>query len=191
MKIVGIIFVVLALAIAGVVAYLSKHGLFYSVSISEQNKGPYLLVYKKHIGDYKDAGKITNEIYYDLLNNHGLETTKGFGLYYDNPQQVEKEKLRSIAGCIIEGKSIEELEAIAAKYAIKEYPASQSVVASFPNKGMVSIILGVFKVYPKLGAYIENNNYTAVPIMEVYDQPNQKTDYISSITMPVEEFESF
>ncbi len=44
-------------------------------------------------------------LYYDLKDNYSIETTKGFGLYYDNPQDVDKDKLRSIVGCIVESKS--------------------------------------------------------------------------------------
>ena len=77
-----------------------------------------------------------------MKDNHAIVTTKGFGLYYDKPKDVAKECLRSIVGCIVEGKTIEELKDICNKYGIKEYPASKSIVADFPIKENYRLFLG-------------------------------------------------
>jgi hypothetical protein len=52
-------------------------------------------------------------------------------------------------------------------------------------------MIGVFKVYPKLNEYISERSYFNVPIMELYDQPNQKIQYIASGELPGSEFEAF
>ncbi len=191
MKIAGIVGIVVVLCITILLIYLSGYGLFSSVKITEKNVGPYLLIYEKHIGDYKNAGSVMDKLYYDLKDNYKIETTKGFGLYYDNPQDVAKEELRSIIGCIVEEKTIEDLKDLNNKYGIQEYPISKSVVAEFPFKGKMSIILGIFKVYPKLGAYLEKHEYSPAPVMELYDQPSEKIEYISSVNLSKEVFESF
>ena len=191
MKILGIVVIVIAVIAIVSLIVLARYGLFYSVSISEKNVGPYLLVYKTHIGDYKGVAPIIGELYSDLKNNYSIEATKGFGLYYDNPQEVDKAKLRSIVGCIVEGKSVEDLKKVGNKYGVEEYPSSKSVVAEFPYKGKMSIIIGIFKVYPKLGSYIEEHKYTQTPIMELYDQPNKRIEYISSINLSNDIFNGF
>lgn len=191
MKIVGIIAIVLVAGILVVVVMLSRYGVFERVEVSERIVGPYLLVYKQHIGDYKNVGPVMDELYYDLKDNYAIETTKGFGLYYDNPREVSKENLRSIVGCIVEGKTTDELERVRDNYNIREYPASNSVVAEFPYQGKMSIMMGVFKVYPKLNWYISENNYSSVPIMELYDQPNEKIRYIASIELAGSDFDAF
>ncbi|MDY6934726.1 MAG: GyrI-like domain-containing protein [Spirochaetota bacterium] len=191
MKIIGIIGITIVLVIIVLLIVLSMYGLFASVKIAEKDIGPYLLVYKKHIGDYKNVGQIMDKLYYDLKDNYDIETTKGFGLYYDNPQEVDKKKLRSIVGCIVEDKSVEDLNIIGNKYGVKEYPSSKCVVAEFPYKGKMSIILGIFKVYPKLNSYIDEHKYPQMPIMELYDQPNEKIEYISSIDLAKEVFDAF
>ena len=191
MKIAGIVGIVAVIGVIALLLYLSVYGLFSSVKISEKSMGPYLLVYKKHIGDYKNVGQVMDKLFYDLQDNHAITTTKGFGLYYDKPQDVAKEKLRSIVGCIVEEKTIEDLKDINNKYGIKEYPVSKSVIAEFSYKGKTSIVLGIFKVYSKLSAYIDEHNYASTPIMELYDQPNEKIMYISSVNLPKEVFESF
>ena len=191
MKILGIIVIIIAVIAIVSLMVLARYGLFYSVSIPEKNVGPYLLVYKTHVGDYKSVGPIIGELYSDLKNSYSIEATKGFGLYYDNPQQVDKAKLRSIVGCIVEGRSVEDLKKVTSKYGVKEYPSSKSVVAEFPYKGKMSILIGVFKIYPKLASYIKEHKYTQTPIMELYDQPNKRIEYISSINLSSDIFDGF
>lgn len=191
MRILGIVAIIIVVIAIVCLFVIARYGLFSSVSVSEKNVGPYLLIYKTHIGDYKDVAPIIGEIYNDLKNNYSVEATKGFGLYYDNPQEVDKAKLRSIAGCIVEGKSVEELRNLTNKYGVKEYPSSKSVVAGFPYRGKPSIFIGIFKVYPKLASYIKEHKYPLTPIMELYDRPNGKIEYISSVNLPNDVFDGF
>lgn len=190
MKLLGLISLILVIAAVILFLLLVKKGLFAGVKITKETIGPYLLVYKKHIGDYKNTGPVMDELYYDLKNNFNIQTTKGFGLYYDNPKQVDKEKLRSIAGCIIEGQSPQP-GGLGEKYGVRTYPKTPSVVARFPYKGKISIILGVFKVYPKLNAYISGHKHPETPIMEIYDKPNEIIQYISSIDLEKTVFDDF
>ena len=191
MKITKIIATIIAVILVLSTIALSRYGLFASVNITQKNVGPYLLVFKKHIGDYKNVGPVMDEIYYDLKNNYAIETTKGFGLYYDNPQEVNKAELRSIVGCIVEGISAEKFKKISDKYGIKGYPSSKSVFADFPYKGKMSIIIGVFKVYPKLSSYIKEHKYHRAPVMELYDNPNEKIEYVASINLSNDIFNAF
>ncbi len=191
MRILRILVIIVAVIVIVALIALAQYGLFYSVSISEKNVGPYLLVYKTHIGDYKGVGPIIGEIYYDLENNYSIKATNGFGLYYDNPQEVDKANLRSIVGCIVEGRSVEDLKKLRDKYGVKEYPSSKSVVAEFPYKGKLSILIGIFKVYPKLAPYIKEHKYTQTPIMELYDQANKRIEYISSVNLSNNIFDGF
>lgn len=75
--------------------------------------------------------------------------------------------------------------------ALKDTHLQKSVVAEFPYKGKMSIIIGIFKVYPKLSAYIKEHKYNQTPIMELYDQPNERLEYISSIHLSNDIFEGF
>ncbi len=191
MRISGIIVIVIAVIAVVCLIVLARYGLFSSVNISEKNVGPYLLVYKMHIGDYKNVAPIVGELYNDLKNNYSIEAMKGFGLYYDNPQEVDKAKLRSIVGCIVEGRSVEDLKKVSNKYGVKEYPSSKSVVAEFPYKGKISIFIGIFKVYPELASYIKEHKYPQTPIMELYDRPNERIEYISSVNLSNDIFDGF
>jgi len=132
-----------------------------------------------------------DRLYYDLKDKYGLEPTRGFGLYYDNPRDVAKESLRSVVGCIIDVGDSNNLSNVEEKYSVSEYPWSKSVIAEFPYKGSMSIMVGMMRVYPKLNKYFEAKNYTQTPIMEIYDQPNEKIQYVASVNLSQDLFQSF
>ncbi len=176
---------VLALAL---LAALSYYGMFAPVVISEEKRGPYLLVYQKHVGDYRSVGPVMDALYYDLRDNYAIDSSKGFGLYYDNPNEVAAEQLRSIVGCIVEGVTPEVQSRLSEHYRVETFPEAMGVTARFPYKGMPSIVLGVFKVYPQLTAYIAEKGHRKTPLMEIYDQPNARIDYIAPTGLADEVF---
>jgi len=167
---------------------LIHNGIFSSPVITEKEIGPYTLVYKKYVGEYKNVGPVMDNVYYDLKNKYGITTTKGFGIFFDDPKTVNRDKLRSIVGCIVESKLINDLGDLRSSFGVYEYPKSKSVVAEFPYKGKKSVIIGILKSYPKLSSYSNSKNYASVPVMELYDQPNKKIEYISSYTIDVRTF---
>ena len=152
-------------------------GGFSKINLQNINAGGEFLVYENVTGAYNQASKISNKIYYDLLNNYNIETTKGFGIYYDNPRNVEQSKLRSEVGCIIENIDNNIIEKIKEKYQAKTLPNDNYLATEFPFKGFFSIMIGMIKVYPVIEKYIKENNYKDGPIMEIYDVPNKKIIY--------------
>ena len=182
-----IVLITLALLVAAAL-YFSWCGLFSRVSVDERNAGPFLLLFKKHIGEYRNIGPVMDSVYYELINVHNIKTTRGFGLYYDNPAEVEKSKLRSLAGCILDGYSEQQIKKLHPElhnnFGVATSPSTQSVTAGHPYKGTLSIILGVFKVYPSIQKWMKKYNRRSVPIMEIYDQPNRKISYLAAFDIP-------
>jgi len=182
---------ILGLAIVLIIVILAYYGLFAKVTIAEKEAGDFWIVYEKHIGDYKEVGKVMDKIYSRLLGEDAVETTRGFGLYYDNPKKVQKENLRSIVGCILENKDAGKIEYLRQRYKIKKYPSSKSVVVEFTYRGTLSIFIGIFKVYPKIAEYMEQHNYAMVPVMEIYDSPNQTISYVVSVDIEAKAYDDF
>jgi len=182
---------IVGLAIILIFLLLAYYGLFTKVMVVEKEAGDFWIVYEKHIGDYKEVEKVMDKIYSRLLGEDAVETTRGFGLYYDDPKKVKKENLRSIVGCILENKDEDKIEYLKERYTIKKYPSSKSVVAEFPFKGTPSIFMGILKVYPKITEYIEHHNYAMVPIMEVYDSSNKTISYLASVSFEAKIFDDF
>ena len=132
-----------------------------------------------------------DKIYSRLLGEDAVETTRGFGLYYDNPKKVKKENLRSIVGCILENEDADKIEYLKKRYKIKKYPPSKSVIAEFPFKGTPSIFMGILKVYPKITKYMEQHNYAMVPIMEIYDSSHKTISYVESVAIEAKIYDDF
>ncbi|GAF71154.1 unnamed protein product, partial [marine sediment metagenome] len=110
-------------------------------------------------------------LYYSLLESDKTETFKGFGIYYDNPKKVEKSKLRSEAGCILEEKDIEKYSSLSEKYNIKIFPKKRYITTEFPFKGKLSVIFSIMKVYPALNKFTKQNGFNEESaVMEIYDE---------------------
>lgn len=179
LKIILIIIAVLILIV--VIAYVYYGGLS-RVEVREKTQGGDVLVYEEVIGDYAQTAEVTNRIYYSLLDNENIETTKGFGIFYDNPQQVDKSKLRSEVGCIVEGLDSTQIADLATKYKVRIYPEGNYVTTELSFKGHMSIMIGLVKVYPQIDKYIKEHGISDKgAIMEIYDIPNKKIIYRKEI----------
>jgi hypothetical protein len=172
--------VIVALLVIIILIY-THFGGFAKINIRIEKQGGETLVYENMTGAYSQATKVTMKVYDDLLNNDKIETTKGFGIYYDNPKNVEQSKLRSEIGCIVEDIDNNRVEQLKQRYQVKILPDSECIVAEFPFKGGISIMLGLLKVYPALNKYIQAYHYTDGPIMEIYDVPNKVIVYRKEI----------
>lgn len=177
--------------VAGVVLALTYYGLFAPIVIEEKEVGPFVLVYDRHIGDYKQISSIMDNLYERLRKEDSITPARGFGLYYDNPKTTPSNQLRSIGGCIVDNVDRDKIDDLKSKYYVAIFPESKSIVVGFPFKGMVSIFIGITRVYPKLGQYVSEHQYPMVPVMEVYDQPHKKITYIASYELRPDVFDAF
>lgn len=171
-----LIVVVVCLCVLGYILY--QGGIFTKVVIQEKEMGPYVLVYKEHIGSYQKIKTVIDEVYYSLLNQEKIKTSKGFGIYYDNPKNVPEEKLRSIGGCLLDSSDYDKISQLNTKYLIREINQQKALVCEFPFNNTLSIIIGIMKVYPALNQYVIQKKYQQKEVMEVYDMQGKKIEYI-------------
>jgi hypothetical protein len=177
-----IIFIATVVFIGFIVIMYSYYGGFKKIEFVVSEQGGEILIYENVTGDYKQSPIFMDKIYNSLLNNDNIETYKGFGIYYDNPRKVEKSKLRSEIGCILEVKDSAKVDELKSRYNIKSYPKALCLVAEFPYKGKLSIFIGIMKVYPALGKFLQKEGYSELgAVMEIYDTPNKKIIYRKEI----------
>jgi preprotein translocase subunit SecF len=181
MKIMKIVLLVIIALIITIIAVYAYYGGFKKINFSVEKQGGEILVYENMIGDYKQTPAVSDKVYYSLLNDYGIVTTKGFGIYYDNPKEVEKSKLRSEIGCIVENLDSVTIDKLSGKFQIKTQPYKNYITTKFPFKGKLSIMFGIMKVYPALEKYLKEQKYPDSPVMEIYDIPNKKIIYRKEI----------
>jgi DNA gyrase inhibitor GyrI len=177
MKIIKIIFAIIVAIMALLVIAYAYYGGFQTVTFSEKKQGGEVIVYEEMIGDYSQTPKVQEKIYQTLLNDEKIETTKGFGIYYDHPKKVETSKLRSEVGCIVDGLDSAAMAKLSEKYNVKTLPISDCVVAEFPYKGVPSIFISMMKVYPALEKYCTQQGIRNETVMEIYDIGNKVIIY--------------
>ena len=155
------------------------YGLFNSPKLVEKNVGGETFVYQERFGDYQQSGPAMDTVYQELKNNFGLECPIGFGIYYDNPQEVAKENLRSDVGCVLSNESLDRLSEIQTSSILKtkRIPVVKYITTEFPYRNKISFALGVLKIYPKFSKYLSEHNYQSAPSMELYDIKGHRIEY--------------
>lgn len=177
MKTIKIILSIIACLVIIIVLLFANYGGFSKINFQVKEEGGETLIYQKIIGPYNQSGAVINKIRYNLKNEN-VETFKSFGIYYDNPRIVDKSKLQSEAGCILESADTGKVFWLKAKFDIKVCPVRKYITTEFPYKGKMSIMMSVLKVYPAMIKYVQDNGYSEKgPIMEIYDFPNNKILY--------------
>ena len=177
MSVLKIILLCVAVLVVLLTVGYAYFGGFKTIIFKEEIQGGETIVYEEMIGDYSQTPKVQDKIYHALLTDEKIETTKGIGIYYDNPKQVEKSKMRSEIGCIVEGLDSTAIAKLSEKYKVKTLPKSKCIVTEFPHKGMMSVFVGIMKVYPAFEKYCKQNGAGNNPMLEIYDIPNKKIVY--------------
>ncbi|MBU0574485.1 MAG: GyrI-like domain-containing protein, partial [Candidatus Margulisbacteria bacterium] len=141
-----ILLIVLAVLFAGFLAYM---GYFGTPQVTEQEMGPYTIAYESFVGPYAESGKVFDRLFKSLKTD-GVEATRGFGIYYDDPAITPKDQLRSDCGIIIEEQNLKKLAQLKKKYLFMTIPRQKYLVVEFPIKNMLSYMIGPMKAYPAM-----------------------------------------
>ena len=159
------------------------YGWFLTVEVTESVQWGETIVYQEMRGDYSQTPKIMDEMYYYLLDQW-IETYKGIWIYFDHPDFTPAEDLRSEVGCIIEEEDLGKLSELE-QYAVKVLEEKEYMVVNFPYKGVPSIFIWMWKAYPALQAYAEQNGYNPVsPAIEIYDVKGGAISFRQEIHRP-------
>jgi hypothetical protein len=175
-----VVLAVLAIIVFGILHF---HGFFIEPQITEKEIGPYTVASTRFVGSYSKVGPVMEKV--DAwLRSININSTKGIGLYYDDPSKVEASKLRSDVGDILEDIDNNDLNKISEKYDIKNIQKTKAVVTEFPIRSMLSYMIAPTKVYPVLNKYWQEKGYEKTEngyIIEIYDVQNKTIQFIMPI----------
>jgi hypothetical protein len=175
MRIIGIIIVILFAFFLGLSFYA---GMFDTVSLEIVEVGPYPVVYRDHKGSYDGVKFALHDVYQFLKTKRMQWTTKGLCVFYDNPQSVKSQDLRSIAGCITDTM----LTNLQAPYKSQIVPKTRAVVGTFKIRSFLSNFSGTDKFYSKKDNFAKKSNCElAGPVMELFDMSAHKIYYLAPV----------
>jgi CHASE3 domain sensor protein len=89
MKILFPIVIIVAVMMAISIVFLWYLGMFSNYTIEEKIEGGYTVAGNEVIGPYSKIGKHIDAVD-TKLKALGIFSSKGFGIYYDNPNSVPK-----------------------------------------------------------------------------------------------------
>jgi hypothetical protein len=139
-----VLWVVLVL-VAIVYAFLISQGLYRTVEVQQGEQGGFILVGVDHVGPYMEIGNAFAEVQAKFPDGEFA------GIYYDNPDLVPDDSLRSFAG--VKVTATEGLEAIASdpRFRLAEIEKGPALYTDWSGgSGAISMILGTMKAYPAL-----------------------------------------
>lgn len=178
MKLLKKIMLVVTVLVVLATCFLWYMGYFSSLKIEDKEEGGYMVVGKEVIGPYSDVGKHMLDVD-NKLRELGINSTKGFGIYYNDPNTTPKEKCRSLVGNIVEIKDLEKIKNLQLDGFKKDsIPVAKAVVSEFPIKNTISYMIGPMKVYPKFSQYMTERNYKPVLSFEIYDMAQKKIIFV-------------
>lgn len=128
-----------------------------------------------HIGPYENIGDAFN--CFHSIADEQVVPAKMIGVYFDNSNEMAADSLRSIAGIIVSEADSVKLSSLS-NLTFLSIPAVEAAVSNFETGGMVSMIIGAMKSYPKLTEYVEAKGIAEQVnfVYEVYGEG--KTEYV-------------
>lgn len=144
-------------------------GFFSPVEIKVLELGPVYAVYEDYVGEYSETGEIKEKLY-GMLWDDGIDNYKDFGIYYDDPGTTEISQLKSKIGRVVEENQVAELSLLKDRYKLFTLPRQKVALIELPYVNIFSLYSGIYKAYPRLKAFAEENDFADAPIIEILDE---------------------
>ncbi len=170
------LFLGLAAALITFAFYLYFHlGLNKPVEITVTEAGPFVLIYKEHMGAYHEIGPVIREVENWAIKNN-VPCPRTFGEYLDDPSTVDQDRLRSLGGC----QTLTVPGELPEGFKTKEIPRKNYVMARFSG----SPAIGPYAVYPKVKDFFhEKRMKMPASVIEFYlvSGRNVETEFLFEI----------
>ena len=170
-----VLWIVLAL-VALVFGFLISQGLYRTVEVEQGEQGGFILVGVEHVGPYMEIGGAFAKVKTQFPDGELA------GIYYDNPEFVPEDSLRSFAG--VKVSATEGLEAIAAhtEFRLVEIEKGPALYTEWSGgSGVVSMILGTMKAYPALKAACEETGLCTENSIAFEEYSDAGTRYVMKL----------
>lgn len=187
MKAFRIITVILLLMAALFLISAWRIGLLVRPQFTEQQFGPYYMVYKQFNGHYQGIYQALDSLKAaDWYPENPGASDLAFGFYLAMPDQVHPDSLRWLAGIMLTQQPDSIADPLITTAQIERQAA---LVGSIRKKSRAAALIGPFVVYPKLEDFARENGYRKSPfvlgegIIELYQgEPGKSISYIMPVS---------
>lgn len=145
------------------------YGAFRPVIVQEREMGPMTVAYHEQIGDYSQTPHTIEEVEV-MLRGRGVEPLQGFGMYFDNPRVVAREKLRSDVGAVVADSDRRRLRDPKRWLKLKALARGKCLAVEMPYRGPLSIWVGILRAYPALAKAAAGRSGAAPYTIEIYER---------------------
>lgn len=177
-----IAYIIIALLIALIFYIIWATAIFSKVEIQKTVFPETRIAYVTYVGDYSQAYKQTSVVEQAIKSAYNVDLTREpcFGLYYDNPQKVDKEKCRCIVGKIIPTEFSEKEAPEGVVFDV--IPRIDSILhVEYPLRSILSIFAGMSRVYKAISNYTQQNkSEIKTAMLEVYGYKSNKILFAGS-----------
>jgi len=140
--------------------------------IHVRKQGPMVVAYARETGGFDKISGTLNLIKKKLHTIH-ISPGHAVGFFFDDPDEVESEKLRWWTGYAIpEDEALDTIRTTYPELQLVKLVPSEVVHSSFTWRNFFSPMIGAWKVYPKLESFLAENNFDKKllsPAVEVYE----------------------
>jgi DNA gyrase inhibitor GyrI len=136
-------------------------GMFSSVSVTANQRGPYYIVVHGHVGAYRGINEKIDAVS-TMLSEKRIEHSTACGIFYDDPVKTAIEDLQSAGGFLV-ADSIQ----VPSPFECLKIPSRSTCIARIEANPAIA----GFKTYPALLDWINTYNFkhdTLKPTLELY-----------------------
>jgi hypothetical protein len=168
------ILLITVLIITAILGFLSYEGIWASANIEKSNEGGYLMIGMEHRGAYYKISNTMKRLEKEVTEA-GIENPSFAGIYYDDPDKVAKDSLRSFAAVIINN-ATDSAKLLSMKgYKVVNLERGNALICDMKTQGMVSSIIAIYKAYPAFTAYFVTHPEEAKTIKYTYELYKEDT----------------
>lgn len=154
-------------------AFLVYEGLFAKTNIVTAEEGGYLMMGLDHRGGYHKIGDVFEKVKAQVSQS-GIANAKYAGVYFDDPDTVPEDSLKSFAAVIVTSTQDSlKLASIEGFHAI-QINRGKAMICDMESHGFVSQMLSIIKAYGAFGDYFTANPEEANGLKFVYELYNEK-----------------
>lgn len=139
-----------------IVVVLYRSGTFLPVDIEKVTLQPQVAIYNSKLGPYHESSETLFKVE-KILKDDNILCVKTFGLYIDDPDKTDADRLRSELGCLFGEEMKNSLTEIAEKNDLDVKYLDTKTYISGKFRGSPALVY--LKVYPKLRKWAEENRF--------------------------------